>query len=64
MFLLEEGGATKDELDDMELAINEKIVRAVEFAKKSPFPSHEELEKDVYDNYPKDQLNLAVSSME
>ena len=48
----------------MELAINENIVRAVEFAKKSPFPSHEELEKDVYDNYPKDQLNRAVSSME
>ena len=64
VFLLEEGGATKDELDDMELAINENIVRAVEFAKKSPFPSHEELEKDVYDNYPKDQLNRAVSSME
>ncbi len=46
--LLEEGIATREELDSLEKEVEREIQEAEEFALSSPYPPVEELENDVY----------------
>jgi acetoin:2,6-dichlorophenolindophenol oxidoreductase subunit alpha len=46
--LIDDGIATKSELDDIEAGIERDLDAAVEFALRSPFPEIEELRHDVY----------------
>ncbi|MFL2639918.1 MAG: thiamine pyrophosphate-dependent dehydrogenase E1 component subunit alpha [Dehalococcoidia bacterium] len=64
VFLLEESGLTKEQLDEVELEIGTDVLEAVKFANQSPLPSEEELVKDVYADYPLDQLNRTTDNLE
>lgn len=46
--LLEKEGFTEEELDNIKKQANQEIKKAVEFAKNSPFPNPEEVERYVY----------------
>ncbi len=64
VFLLEEGGSTKEQLDAMELEISGNVFESVKFAKESPLPPEGELVRDVYEDYPLDQLNRTANNTE
>ena len=46
--LLKEKIASQEELDALQAQVDEELAEAVRFAEKSPFPSQEELYRDVY----------------
>ena len=46
--LLKNGGLTEDELVEMEKEIEEEIIDAFNFAKRSPFPEQQELLTHIY----------------
>jgi pyruvate dehydrogenase E1 component alpha subunit len=47
-YLTKDKKATKAELTDIEVKVDEEVEAAVEFAEKSPDPAPEELFKDIY----------------
>jgi pyruvate dehydrogenase E1 component alpha subunit len=47
-WLLEQGLASEEELDEINASVEEEIVAAAEFAESSPFPSPEDLYDGVY----------------
>lgn len=46
--LLKQGTISKADIEKMEMAIQQEIKEAFEFAEQSPFPSPEEAFKDLY----------------
>ena len=50
-YILDSSYASEDTLDDLEATCQESIRKSVEFADESPFPSSEELTRDVYTSY-------------
>ncbi len=54
MTMLDSQFATQEEIDAINKRIDEEVAAAVKFAEESPFPSEDELLKDVYvdQNYP------------
>ena len=52
--LLDNGWATEPELEGMDEAVKKQVEEAVKFAEESPYPTVDELWKDVYkqEDYP------------
>lgn len=46
--LLQENGATKEELEEIDAAVEQEVEEAVEFAEESPLPEPEALFEDIY----------------
>ena len=46
--ILNKGIVTKDDIDDMKNKMDAELVDAVNYAKKSVFPTKDELSKDVF----------------